>query len=110
MALVHNIIIRGWNSIYLQAPKIKIADVPDFLHYCDAYHAFVVGHHDSEEAVLFPKIEEATGLQRVMDDDVAEHGKSLKIYSGLGFKDVLNWRMRMCSCFSRWSNRHQGIR
>jgi hemerythrin-like domain-containing protein len=86
MALVHNIIIRGWNSIYLQAPKIKIADVPDFLHYCDAYHAFVVGHHDSEEAVLFPKIEEATGLQRVMDDDVAEHGKSLKIYSGLVLK------------------------
>lgn len=76
MALVHNIIIRGWNSIYLQAPKIKSADVSDFLHYCDSYHAFVLGHHDSEEAVLFPQIEKSIGIKGVMNEDVAEHGKS----------------------------------
>lgn len=73
--LVHKLIIRGWNRIYLQAPKIKSADVSDFLHYCDAYHAFMVGYHDSEEAVLFPKIEESIGIKGVMDEDMAEHGK-----------------------------------
>ncbi|KAK9428120.1 hypothetical protein V1505DRAFT_358110 [Lipomyces doorenjongii] len=51
MALVHNIIIRGWNTWYW----------------------FVVGHHDSEEAVLFPAIEKATGVKGIMDEDVKEH-------------------------------------
>ncbi|KAK9328772.1 hypothetical protein V1520DRAFT_203095 [Lipomyces starkeyi] len=62
MALVHNIIIRGWNSMFLQARKLKNADVPDFLNYCQAWYWFVVGHHDSEEAVLFP----ASRRQRVL--------------------------------------------
>ncbi|KAK9311348.1 hypothetical protein V1524DRAFT_411806 [Lipomyces starkeyi] len=73
MALVHNIIIRGRNSVYLQAPKLKNADVPDFLNYCQAWYWFVVGHHDSEEAVLFPTIEKATGVKGIMDEDVKEH-------------------------------------
>ncbi|OKL64117.1 hypothetical protein UA08_00145 [Talaromyces atroroseus] len=73
MALVHNIIIRGYNSIYLQAPKVKQADVHDFLHYCQAWNEFVVGHHDSEEHVLFPGTEKETGVQGIMDEDVQEH-------------------------------------
>jgi hemerythrin-like domain-containing protein len=74
MALVHNIIIRGYNSMYLQAPKVKAADAHDFLHYCQAWYEFVVGHHDSEESVLFPGIEKATGVEGIMDGDVQEHG------------------------------------
>lgn len=35
----------------------------------------MVGYHDSEEAVLFPKIEESIGIKGVMDEDMAEHGK-----------------------------------
>ncbi|CAL5873012.1 uncharacterized protein PFLUO_LOCUS7281 [Penicillium psychrofluorescens] len=73
MALVHNIIIRGYNSMYLQAPKLKPADIPDFLRYCHAWYLFVVGHHDSEEMVLFPKIEEDTGIKGIMDEDTKEH-------------------------------------
>ncbi|RAO67507.1 uncharacterized protein BHQ10_003519 [Talaromyces amestolkiae] len=33
----------------------------------------MVGYHDSEEAVLFPKIEESIGIKGVMDEDMAEH-------------------------------------
>lgn len=76
MALVHNIIIRGFNSIYLQAPKVKQDDVVDFLHYCQAWHVLMIGHHDSEESILFPGIEEATGVKGIMDADVQEHGTS----------------------------------
>lgn len=75
MALVHNVIIRGYNSIYLQAPHVKRADVVDFLHYCLAWYIVVVCHHDSEEHVLFPDIEKATGVKGIMDVDVQEHGK-----------------------------------
>jgi len=75
MALVHNVIIRSYNSIYLQAPRLKEADVPDFLHYCQAWYVLMIGHHDSEERILFPGIEEATGMKGIMDDDVQEHGE-----------------------------------
>lgn len=74
MALVHNVLIHGYNSIWLQAPRIKYADVPDFIGYCLSWYETVKGHHDSEEEVLFPLIEEATGVQGIMDDDKAEHG------------------------------------
>jgi hypothetical protein len=75
MALVHNIIIRGYNSMYLQATKLNPVDVPDFLRYCYAWYLFVIGHHDSEEKVLFPKIEEDTGIEGIMNEDIQEHGK-----------------------------------
>jgi hemerythrin-like domain-containing protein len=75
MALVHNVMIRAYNSIYLQAPKLKPGDVPDFLHYCQAWHETVKGHHESEEGVLFPEIEKATGVKGIMDGDVEEHRK-----------------------------------
>ncbi|KAH8689460.1 hypothetical protein BGW36DRAFT_433460 [Talaromyces proteolyticus] len=73
MALVHNIIIRGFNSMYLQAPKVKDVDIPDFVRYCDAWYEFTIGHHDSEERVLFPEIEAASGVKGIMDEDVEEH-------------------------------------
>lgn len=76
MALVHNVLIRGYNSIYQQAPHIQPADYRDFLGYCLAWHDMVQGHHDSEEEVLFPGIEEATGVKGIMDGEKAEHGKS----------------------------------
>lgn len=75
MALVHNVIIRGYNSIYLQAPAIKPNDVSDFIQYCLAWHETVKDHHHAEEAVLFPLIEEAVGEKGIMDGEVAEHGQ-----------------------------------
>lgn len=76
MALVHNVIIRGYNSIYLQAPRVKGSDTVDFLHYCEAWYILMIGHHDSEESILFPGIEKATGVKGIMDDDIHEHGRS----------------------------------
>lgn len=78
MALVHNIILRGYNSIYLQAPHVKLADVHDFLRYSHAWYEFVIGHHDSEERILFPGIEEATGVKGIMDTDIEEHGRFVR--------------------------------
>ena len=79
MALVHNVFIRGYNSIYQQAPHIRPADYRDFVGYCLAWHEMVQGHHDSEEEVLFPGIEEATGVKGIMDGEKAEHGKCILV-------------------------------
>ncbi|KID98134.1 hemerythrin HHE cation binding domain-containing protein, partial [Metarhizium majus ARSEF 297] len=54
MALLHNAIVRGYNSIYLQAPHVRGGDVPDFAAYALTWHKFLVSHHDDEEAKLFP--------------------------------------------------------
>lgn len=75
MALVHNMLIRSYNSIYLQATHVRTEDVVDFLHYCAAWHIMLKGHHDAEEEVYFPGLEEATGVKGVMDSEVHEHGQ-----------------------------------
>lgn len=105
MAVVHNVILRGYNSIYKQALHIHERDIGDFVGYCLAWVEMVLGHHRSEEAVLFPMLAEGAGVPGLMDADKNEHGKvslllisSLKLnkyvtdafYSGLGeFKDYL---------------------
>lgn len=76
MALVHNMFIRAFNSIYLQAIKVRPEDVADFLHYCSAWHMAIKGHHDAEEEVYFPGIEKATGVKGLMDSEISEHGPS----------------------------------
>jgi len=74
MALVHNSIIRGLNSIYLQAPNIKQEkDVADFLTYMFSWSLLVHMHHDSEESVLFPLLEKDIGIQGFMDKNVEQH-------------------------------------
>lgn len=75
MALVHNMLIRAYNSIYLQATHVRSVDVPDFLNYCSAWHMTLKGHHDAEEEVYFPGIEKATGVKGIMDSEVDEHGE-----------------------------------
>ncbi|KAF6238848.1 hypothetical protein HO173_002720 [Letharia columbiana] len=80
MAVVHNVLIRSYNSIYQQAPHIQPVDYADFVGYCLAWHEMVQGHHDSEEAVLFPGIEEVTGVKGIMDGEKAEHAA---LYAGL---------------------------
>lgn len=76
MALVHNMLIRSFNSIYLQATKVRPEDHVDFLNYCSAWHTTVKGHHDAEEEVYFPGIEQATGVKGIMDSEAHEHGQS----------------------------------
>lgn len=73
MALVHNVILRGMNSIYLQAPHVPAKDVPPFIGYCKAWSELLHSHHESEEALLFPSIEKAAGVPGLMQTSVSEH-------------------------------------
>jgi hemerythrin-like domain-containing protein len=75
MTISHNSIIRGFNGIYQQAPRIGAPDQDDFIGYCLAWHTFVHTHHHYEEIFLFPAIEEAVGEKGVMDGEVSEHGE-----------------------------------
>ena len=73
MALVHNMIIRGLNSIYLQAPHIKPADERSFGRYMVNWHSLVHSHHDGEEVMFFPAIHRLTGVEGLMCANIEQH-------------------------------------
>ncbi|KAH7162010.1 hemerythrin HHE cation binding domain-containing protein [Dactylonectria estremocensis] len=73
MALVHNMIIRGLNSIYLQAPLISPTDVPSFVQYSLVWYSLVHVHHSGEETDFFPYLEETTGQKGLMEINVSQH-------------------------------------
>lgn len=73
MALLHNSILRGYNSIYLQAPHVTPADTPDFIGYCKTWHKFVTSHHDDEEENLFTKVEELLDDKTILKETHTEH-------------------------------------
>jgi hemerythrin-like domain-containing protein len=76
MSLAHNGIIRGLNSIYLQAPHIPrsdLATVRDFLTYCQCWGESMHHHHDAEEEVFFPFLAEITGVPGVMERNIEQH-------------------------------------
>ena len=94
MCLVHNFLIRGLNTIYLQAPHVQPTDYKDFIAYSIIWCDVVDGqceqltleirlteifsdHHRSEEAVIFPQIEEAVGQKGLMAGNIKEHRKSI---------------------------------
>lgn len=76
MALAHNGIIRGLNSIYLQAANIPSKDldtVKDFLTYCQCWCESMHHHHDAEEQELFPSVERLSGVKGLMARNVEQH-------------------------------------
>ncbi|TIA32461.1 hypothetical protein D6C78_08215, partial [Aureobasidium pullulans] len=76
MALAHNGIIRGLNSIYLQAPNLPANDTVvarDFLIYCQCWSESMHHHHDAEEEIFFPDIENVTNVKGVMEQNVEQH-------------------------------------
>ncbi|KAM0315205.1 hypothetical protein ACHAO8_004144 [Botrytis cinerea] len=74
MALSHNSFIRGFNSIYQQAPRIQSrVDKKDFVGYCIAWVDCVDQHHHYEETEFFPAIEKAAGHKGLMDGAVDQH-------------------------------------
>jgi hemerythrin-like domain-containing protein len=75
MALGHNVIIRGLNSIYKQALHIGPEDKADFIQYAKCWHEVLDGHHRMEETALFPEIEKKTGEKGIMDVNVEQHRK-----------------------------------
>jgi hypothetical protein len=76
MALAHNGMIRGLNSIYLQAPHIPPNDKTakrDFLTYCQCWCESMHHHHDAEEAEFFPSLEQIAGVPGLMAQNVEQH-------------------------------------
>ena len=74
MAHVHNCIIRGMNSIYLQAPYVRLpVDITDFLFYIKAWCDFVHHHHQVEEDIVFPELEAFTGQPGCMGGNLEQH-------------------------------------
>ena len=73
MALVHNLIARYLNSIYLQAPHIPAADERDFIRYMRGWYDLVHVHHTNEETDFFPALEEMTGEKGIMEANVEQH-------------------------------------
>ena len=73
MAIVHNMLIRGLNSIYLQAPHVLPADALPFLKYSLIWYAQLNVHHLGEEADFFPYIESITGQESLMGKNVEQH-------------------------------------
>ncbi|KAK8136785.1 hypothetical protein PG984_004725 [Apiospora sp. TS-2023a] len=81
MALVHNSILRGYNSIYQQAAHVKPADYSDFIGYCLTWHKFVVSHHDDEEDTLFTAVANVLDDKTIWEGTLKEHEAFL---GGLG--------------------------
>lgn len=74
MALVHNALIRGYNSIHLQAANVQPRDYKDFVEYAYAWYEVISAHHRGEEEIFFPSIDKALGTKGLMDVNVAQHG------------------------------------
>jgi hemerythrin-like domain-containing protein len=67
MALIHNIILRGLNSIYNQcaSPKLKFSeDIADFMLFCASFSIVLRSHHATEENVYFPLLDSMCSLSR----------------------------------------------
>lgn len=77
MAVVHNQLIRGLNSIYHQAEFVPEADADNFVTFCECWSQSVHSHHDNEEKVEFPLIEELSGDKGIMERNVVEHSEFL---------------------------------
>jgi hypothetical protein len=73
MALVHNIMIRGLNAIYLQAPHMRPSNAKPFCRFAVRWNTVLNLHHAGEEEDLFPDIEEMAGEKGIMDTNVEQH-------------------------------------
>ena len=74
MCQTHNTIIRGYNSIYRQAPAIVEGDRADFVGYCLTWHKFVMKHTENEDSSLFPRIEQLLSDESIFSESLKEHG------------------------------------
>lgn len=72
MCNVHNIIIRGMNSIYVQSEHVQSSDRKAFIGYCLSWHRFISHHHNSEEIGFFKPLQEMIGPD-VMAESAEEH-------------------------------------
>jgi hypothetical protein len=94
MANTHDLYKLAYKTILplLEPEKTPLNDLDNFLGYCKAWATSIVGHHDSEEEVLFPFLntkldfsteieqhvrvaEGLTGIIKYIDESTADHAK-----------------------------------
>ena len=74
MAYAHNSMLRGINSIYLQAPHVRPGpDTADFLFFVKAWARWVREHHELEETRMFPAFEAIAGKSDLLRGNVDQH-------------------------------------
>ncbi|KAF6830684.1 hemerythrin HHE cation binding domain-containing protein [Colletotrichum musicola] len=75
MIVIHNLIIRIINTVYLQCVNVEHSpdDVQDFVSYALEWGKMVEEHHHTEETEVFPEIERMAGVPGLMAANVAQH-------------------------------------
>lgn len=73
MATVHNLIVRGLNALYLQAPNVAPADEPYFLNFAGVWYELLHAHHLCEEQHFFRKVDAMAGEKDTMEANVEQH-------------------------------------
>ncbi|KAM0281795.1 hypothetical protein ACHAQH_003377 [Verticillium albo-atrum] len=77
MTIIHNILLRIINSIYVQCVNVGTRgtqqDIDDFVNYASLWHKAVTHHHHTEETMIFPDIERMAGVPGLMEANVAQH-------------------------------------
>ncbi|KAL8279906.1 hypothetical protein RQP46_007756 [Phenoliferia psychrophenolica] len=127
MALLHNVVIRGFNSIYLQAPHIEQNSSKDFISYALTWCRLTIAHRNDEVGHLFEdgllamtnylSIVEANStafsslhLVTLMDsfmEPFAQHfGKDGEITEILDLASVYPDQPTLHPAFSSWVRRH----
>ncbi|KDR77177.1 hypothetical protein GALMADRAFT_246427 [Galerina marginata CBS 339.88] len=74
MSLIHNVFIRGLNSIWYHAPLVKKADAISFAGYSLTWVILIHDHHHGEEEIVFPFLQAKFN----MGDNVEQHAAFLK--------------------------------
>lgn len=77
MALVHNALLRGINAVYLQAVNVcargTAKDQMDFANFALRWGRMIDEHHEGEETLIFPAMNDICGVPGMMDANVHEH-------------------------------------
>lgn len=77
MNVVHNLILRTINAIYLQCVNVSTRgseqDVKEFVTFSREWASSLDEHHRTEETTIFPQIEEMTGQPGLMAANVDQH-------------------------------------
>lgn len=76
MALSHTAFIRGFNSIYQQAPRVPTPDKADFVGYFIAWNDCVEAHHRYEEEAFIPNVNKAAGQTGFLHAAIEEYSKT----------------------------------
>ncbi|KAK7982132.1 hypothetical protein PG996_009824 [Apiospora saccharicola] len=72
---MHNAFTRGLTSIHLQCVNIETSpkDIPDFVAFCEIWGELLQDHHETEEADVFPFLEEGAGVPGLMKSSFEGH-------------------------------------